>query len=118
MRSAARCQQRLRERVNHRYDPAAFINALPVDRIAYTHIAGHYNEAPDLIVDSHAAAVIDPVWDLLDLTYSRCGVLPTLLERDFKFPPLQELIDELDHVRSIQHKYAAPSIQARHVRSA
>ncbi len=104
--------------VNHRYDPAGFINALPVDRIAYTHIAGHYNEAPDLIVDSHAAAVIDPVWDLLDLAYSRFGILPTLLERDFKFPPLHELIGELDHVRTIQKKHAPETADARHVRSA
>ena len=103
--------------VNHRYDPVAFINALPPDRIAYMHIAGHYNEAPDLIIDSHAAAVVDPVWDLLDLAYSRFGALPTLLERDFKFPPLAELLGELDHVRAIQRKYA-DSAEARHVRSA
>ena len=103
--------------VNHRYDPVAFINALPPDRIAYMHIAGHYNEAPDLIIGSHAAAVVDPVWDLLDLAYSRFGALPTLLERDFKFPPLAELLGELDHVRAIQRKYA-DSAEARHVRSA
>ncbi|MEO8801737.1 MAG: DUF692 domain-containing protein [Rudaea sp.] len=104
--------------VNHRYDPAAFIEALPVDRIAYTHIAGHYNEAPDLIVDSHAAAVIAPVWDLLDLAYSRFGVLPTLLERDFRFPPLAELIGELEHVRKIQRNYSPATAVARHARSA
>jgi len=98
--------------VNHRYDPCAFIEGLPIDRIAYIHIAGHYNEAPDLIVDSHAAAVIDPVWDLLDLAYSRFGVLPTLLERDFKFPPLQDLIGELDHIRAIQQKHGATAEQA------
>ncbi|HET8942865.1 MAG TPA: DUF692 family protein, partial [Rudaea sp.] len=103
--------------VNHRYDPAAFVKALPRDRIAYIHIAGHYNEAPDLIIDSHAAAVVDPVWDLLDLAYAQFGVLPTLLERDFKFPPLAELIGELDHVRAIQHKHAEAT-DNRHVRSA
>jgi hypothetical protein len=88
--------------VNHRYDAEKFINAMPRERVAYIHIAGHYDEAPDLIVDSHAAAVIDPVWHLLDVAYARFGVLPTLLERDFKFPPLSELIGELDHIRSIQ----------------
>jgi len=92
--------------VNHRYDAQAFIKAMPRGRVAYIHIAGHYNEAPDLIVDSHAAAVIDPVWNLLDTAYARFGVLPTLLERDFKFPPLAELIDELDHVRALQNKHA------------
>lgn len=108
--------------VNHRYDAQAFIKALPRDRVAYIHIAGHYNEAPDLIVDSHAAAVIDPVWMLLDTAYAEFGVLPTLLERDFKFPPLAELIAELDHVRSIQHRHDLRmqeiTAAARHVRSA
>ena len=102
--------------INHRYDAEEFLNALPQDRVAYIHIAGHYDEAPDLIVDSHAAPVIDPVWKLLDKAYARFGVLPTLLERDFRFPPLSELIDELDHVRAIQHAHAVP--ETRHVRSA
>ena len=88
--------------VNHRYDAKAFIDAMPPQRVAYLHIAGHYDEAPGLIVDSHAAPVIDPVWDLLDHTYSHCGVKPTLLERDFHIPPLAELLAELDHIRAIQ----------------
>jgi len=110
--------------VNHRYDAAEFIGALPADRIAYIHIAGHYNEAPDLIVDSHGAAVIDPVWNLLDLAYSRFGVLPTLLERDFFIPPLAELIGELDHIRAIGRRHESvvrrgPAREEdRHVRSA
>ncbi len=103
--------------VNHRYDPRAFIEALPRERIAYIHIAGHYNEAPDLIVDSHAAPVITPVWDLLDLAYARFGVLPTLLERDFKIPPLPELVGELEHIRAIQQRHGASTEQA-HVRRA
>lgn len=102
--------------VNHRYDAKAFIDAMPADRIAYAHIAGHYNEAPDLIVDSHGAAVIDPVWDLLDHAYARFGAIPTLLERDFFIPPLHELIAELDHIRAIQARH--PGIEERHVRTA
>jgi uncharacterized protein (UPF0276 family) len=88
--------------VNHRYDAAAFINAMPVDRVAYFHVAGHYNEAPDLIVDSHGAAVVDPVWKLLDLAYARFGAVPTLLERDFFIPPLAELLAELEQIRVLQ----------------
>ncbi len=88
--------------VNHGYDAKAFIAAMPPERVAYLHIAGHYDEAPGLIVDSHAAPVIDPVWNLLDHTYAHCGVKPTLLERDFHIPPLAELLAELDHIRAIQ----------------
>ena len=106
--------------VNHRYDADAFIKALPGERVAYIHIAGHYNEAPDLIVDSHGAAIVDPVWNLLDLAYAQCGVRPTLVERDFNIPPLAELIGELDHVRAIQAQHAGEpySRQREHQASA
>ena len=103
--------------VNHRYDAKAFIEAMPADRVAYIHIAGHYNEAPDLIVDSHGAAVIDPVWDLLDFAYARLGPVPTLLERDFFIPPLPELIAELGHIREIQARHGARAGE-RHARTA
>jgi uncharacterized protein (UPF0276 family) len=88
--------------VNHRYDPRAWIAALPSKRIACMHIAGHYRQAEDLVVDTHGAAVIDPVWDLLAAAYGVHGVRPTLLERDFNFPPLSELLAELDTIRAIQ----------------
>jgi uncharacterized protein (UPF0276 family) len=104
--------------VNHRFDAKEFIDALPAERIAYMHIAGHYNEAPDLIVDSHAAAVVDPVWNLLEHAYAHCGMKPTLLERDFHFPPLGELIGELEHIRGIQHRRLPVEQEQRHVRSA
>ena len=48
--------------INHGYDAEQFLNALPAQRIAYIHVAGHYVEDEDLIVDTHGADVIDPVW--------------------------------------------------------
>jgi uncharacterized protein len=91
--------------VNHRFDPVAFLHALPGERIAYIHTAGHYNEAEDLIVDTHGADVIDPVWDLLEETYRTFGVFPTLLERDFNIPPLEVLVKEVEHIAQLQHRY-------------
>lgn len=90
--------------INHGYDAKAFLNQLPFERIGYIHIAGHYNEADDLIIDTHGADVIDPVWQLLDAAYQRFGVIPTLLERDFNFPPLPELLNEIDiiHIKQSQ----------------
>lgn len=88
--------------VNHRYDPESFLAQIPGERIAYIHVAGHYNEAEDLIVDTHGADVIDPVWQLLQQTYEHFGVIPTLLERDFNFPPLEELLQEVDKIHQIQ----------------
>jgi uncharacterized protein (UPF0276 family) len=88
--------------INHRYDPHDWIAALPSQRIACMHIAGHYREAEDLVIDTHGAAVIDPVWDLLATAYRHHGVRPTLLERDFNFPPLSELVAELATIRDLQ----------------
>ncbi len=88
--------------INHRYDAAAFMAALPGERIRYIHVAGHYVEAEDLRVDTHGADVIDPVWGLLSQAYERFGVLPTLLERDFNIPPLPELMKEVDTIRRLQ----------------
>jgi uncharacterized protein len=88
--------------VNFGYDPRAFLAALDGGRATYVHVAGHYVEGPDLRVDTHGAAVIDPVWDLLEAAYRRWGVLPTLLERDFNFPPLTELLGEVEHIRRLQ----------------
>lgn len=90
--------------VNHGYDPVNFLHGLPKDRVAYIHIAGHHHEAADLIVDTHGAAVADPVWTLLSKAYDRLGPVPTLLERDFNFPPLVELLAEIDTIRAFQNR--------------
>jgi len=102
--------------VNHRYDPIEYIQALPGQRIAYLHVAGHYREAPDLIVDTHAAPVIDSVWSLLDAAFSAHGVRPTLLERDFNFPPFADLLAEVAEIRAMQqrHAVAGPLARAAH----
>lgn len=88
--------------INHRYDPVEFLRALPGARIAYGHIAGHSNVAEDLIVDTHGASVIPDVWTLLDKAYEHFGVFPTLLERDFNFPPVEDLLDEVNRIHAIQ----------------
>jgi uncharacterized protein (UPF0276 family) len=96
--------------VNHGYDPDRFLKSLPGERIAYMHIAGHYREAEDLLVDTHGAPVVDPVWSLLETAYEYFGVVPTLLERDFNIPPLPELLAEVDKIVGVQDKWSA----ARH----
>ena len=91
--------------INHQYDPVEFLHALPGDRIAYGHIAGHYDEADDLKVDTHGADVKPDVCHLLEQAYQRFGVFPTLLERDFNFPPLDELLGEVAQIRQVQSSY-------------
>ena len=65
-------------------------------------MAGHYVEAPDLIVDSHGADVIDSVWSLLGNAYEYFGVMPTLLERDFNLPSIESLFYEVERIRELQ----------------
>jgi uncharacterized protein (UPF0276 family) len=90
---------------NHGYDARAFIAALPSDRIVAYHIAGHDDRGPDLKIDTHGAPVCEDVWALLDHTYAVHGVRPTLLERDFRFPPLAVLLDEVARIRTLQAAY-------------
>ena len=91
--------------VNHHYDAYDFLSHIPGKRIVYLHVAGHYQEADDLLVDTHGAAIIDPVWTLLDATYARFGVIPTLLERDFNLPPLPELFGEVERIAALQNRW-------------
>ncbi len=91
--------------VNHNYDPVEFLKQLPAERIRYAHIAGHYNEDEDLIVDTHGADVIDPVWDILDKAYEHFGVFPTLLERDFNIPAVPELLKEVRQIADAQKRW-------------
>ncbi len=91
--------------INHRYDPLVFLDALPLERVRYIHIAGHYDEADDLKVDTHGADIIDPVWGLLEQAYQRLGPVSTLLERDFNIPPLEDMLLEIDQIRRFQAVY-------------
>src|SRR3546814_12362446 len=72
---------------NHGYDAHEFLRALPSTRIRYIHVAGHRDEAPDLKIETHGAAVSDPVWALLAEACRVHGRRPTRLERAFNFPP-------------------------------
>lgn len=89
--------------INHGYNAETFLQSMPKDRIVYAHVAGHYVEADDLLIDTHGADVIDSVWQLLAKTFELYGVLPTLLERDFNIPPLKTLLKEVDAVGSMQN---------------
>ncbi|MBQ4814101.1 hypothetical protein A7985_00150 [Pseudoalteromonas luteoviolacea] len=91
--------------INHGYDAEAFLAAMPTERIAYGHIAGHYEEDKDLLIDTHGADVCDPVWKLLTKAYEYHGIFPTLLERDFNIPPMEILLDEVGQIHSAQSAY-------------
>lgn len=99
--------------INFGFDASTFLRGIPGERIAYGHIAGHYQQAPDLLIDTHGADVIDPVWALLEQAYQLFGTFPTLLERDNNIPPLNLLMHEVNIISDIQqrHQQAAAIIE-------
>ena len=88
--------------INHRYDANEFLHAMPAERIRYFHLAGHFVEDEDLRIDTHGTPVDDQAWALLEEAYDFYGPVPTLLERDFNFPPMEELLDEVRRIKQLQ----------------
>lgn len=88
--------------VNFGFDPYAFLDQIPAQRIVYGHMAGHLQVEPQLLVDTHGEAIIEPVWQLLKYAYDKLGVFPTLLERDSHIPPLPALISEVNRIAALQ----------------
>src|SRR3954464_5978879 len=76
--------------VNHEFDPMVYVNAVPVERVAQIHIAGH-SKYEKYILDTHDHPVIDPVWALYARAIERCGPTATLLEWDDKIPSFDEV---------------------------
>ena len=80
--------------VNHDFDPVAFIESVPHERVVQFHLAGHTNMG-NYCIDTHDGHVIDPVWELYRLAYKLTGGVSTLLEWDAKIPPFPELHAEV-----------------------
>ncbi len=92
--------------INFGFNAHEFLRGIPGERIVYGHMAGHYQQASDLLVDTHGADIIDPVWALLEEAYQLFGTFPTLLERDNNIPPLNVLMQEVDKIASMQALYS------------
>lgn len=85
---------------NHKFDPVEYLEGIPSDRVWQHHLAGHSNEG-NLIIDTHDADIIDPVWSLYEETARRLGAVSTMIERDGNIPALSSLLQELEQARSI-----------------
>ncbi|MBI3883551.1 MAG: DUF692 domain-containing protein, partial [Sphingobacteriales bacterium] len=98
---------------NHKYNAKQFIDQLPLEKVNYIHMAGHHQVSDTLIIDTHGEAIIDPVFDLYQYTMEKLNRdVPTLLERDFNIPEMEELQAEIERLTTIkqnalkQPKYA------------
>jgi uncharacterized protein (UPF0276 family) len=102
---------------NFGFDPYAYIDALPLAKVCYVHVAGHHAESDGFLIDTHGADVINPVWALLDYVYQNIAVTdacpPTCLERDFNFPPLAELMHEVEIIRGKQRNRYSTNLKRR-----
>lgn len=83
---------------NHGFDAWDYIARLPAAQVLQIHLAGHEQHG-DLCVDTHDQLVCDEVWQLYRRTLAHLGERPTMIERDDQIPPLEVLLDELDHAR-------------------
>ena len=86
--------------VNHEFDPLAYLEGIPAERVQQIHLAGHENHG-DYLVDTHDHPVSDPVWELYAAAVRRCGAVSTMIERDDHIPPLAELCAELAQARAL-----------------
>lgn len=86
---------------NHGHDPVAVLSKYPLDRVVQIHVAGHWYEEPDFIIDTHSEPVCDEVHELLAWTLERTGKVPVLLERDDDFPAFDELYAEIERLDAI-----------------
>jgi len=80
--------------VNHDFDPAEYIDAVPAERVVQIHLAGH-TDCRTHLIDTHDHPVTEPVWNLYRRAISRCGPVSTLLEWDAAIPPFPELHAEV-----------------------
>jgi uncharacterized protein (UPF0276 family) len=90
---------------NHGFDPIAYLDGVPHDRVRQIHLAGH-SRGRDLLIDTHDQPVPRSVWDLYAHVLPRLGPVATMIERDDAIPPLTELLDELAIARRIAREGA------------
>jgi len=89
--------------VNHEFDPLAYLDALPAERVQQIHLAGHESHG-DYLIDTHDQPVPDAVWSLYTEALKRFGSVPTMIERDANIPPLAELEAELRIARRLAER--------------
>lgn len=90
---------------NHQYDAREYISQLPLDKVAYIHMAGHEQVEPDLIIDTHGRPIIDPVYELFEWTIAQMDPVPVLLERDYNFEDTGQIQSELNQIRTLIKKH-------------
>src|SRR6516165_5689338 len=89
---------------NFRFDPIAYLQALPKETIGEIHLAGHHAaEGVDILIDDHGSRVAEPVWQLYAAALRRFGPVLTLIEWDTNLPALDVLLEEARRAEEVAH---------------
>lgn len=100
--------------INHGFDAKEFLRKIPLERVVQIHVAGH-KKTEDLVIDTHGAAIIEPVYELLRYVLAKTEVKAILLERDQNFPEFGDILIELDKIRGISKGWMAKQGVERNV---
>ena len=95
--------------MNHGFDPARYLRAIPVEAVQEIHLAG-FDSNGRCLIDTHGKPVADPVWRLYQQALRRFGHKPTLIEWDTDIPPIATLLAEADKANACMeacHELAA-----------
>jgi uncharacterized protein (UPF0276 family) len=95
---------------NHGFDPQAYVDAIPGDRVVQIHLAGHADRGAYLL-DTHGDHVRSEVWELYRRAVQRCGAVSTLVEWDEQIPPWDVLSAEASLARSARADVLATRTQ-------
>lgn len=87
--------------INHGFDPLEFLAGIPQNRVRQIHLAGHSQGPEGMLIDTHNAPVRNEVWALYARAVEQFGPCATMIERDDKIPPLNELLAELGQARTL-----------------
>jgi uncharacterized protein len=89
--------------INHRFNALDFIHAMPKERVAQIHLAGHTSHE-NYLIDTHDAPVPKEVWELYKATIAHLGKVSTMIERDDNYPPFAELLSEMNYAKSLANR--------------
>ncbi len=90
--------------VNHGFDPKTYLDSIRWEKVLQCHIAGHTEKPDGSILDTHEESVRDEVWHLYRHAWQRSGGFPTVLERDDKIPPFDEV--QAEALRALEFREA------------
>lgn len=93
---------------NHGFDPVAFLDSIPLDRVGQVHLAG-FEKQGDILLDTHARPVDPETWSLYRALLERIGPTSALVEWDAEIPSLDRLLQEAEMAHTLMNEVTSAS---------